>query len=203
MIALEHRNPFPLLELTISPHSGSEGKLCKEALEYLHKHASIVNHLPMSKSFIHSSRVQFVHHIDFTPRVEFACSQIRAVLNVFQNVSIAESMCSFCLKLASQHIHFLSFPQLLNLTVLSLTLRGFGHLYHKKIDQDFSNADYITGLVVSFPALEQLSIDMNNTWCIRVCNVLSLTSLELDLSDVGGLINDEPGLSAMTLYDVL
>ena len=87
--------------------------------------------------------------------------------------------------------------------VLSLTLMGFGHLYHKKIDQDFPNADHITGLIVSFSALEQLSIDTNNMWCIRVCNVLSLTSLELDLSDVGGSINDEPGLSAMTLYDAL
>jgi hypothetical protein len=135
--------------------------------------------------------------------VEFTCSQIRAVLDVFQNASIAESMRSFRLELASRHIHLLSFPQFLNLTVLSLTLTGFGHLYHKKIDQDFPNADHITGLVVSFLALEQLSINTNNTWCIRVHNVPSLTSLELDLSDVGGSINDEPGLSAMTLYDVL
>jgi len=110
MITLEHGNPFQLLELTISSHSGSEGKLCKEALEYLHKHASIVNHLPRSKSFFLSSRVQFVYHIDFTPRVEFTCSQIRAVLDVLQNASIAESMHSFCLELASWHIHLLSFP---------------------------------------------------------------------------------------------
>jgi hypothetical protein len=112
-------------------------------------------------------------------------------------------MCSFRLELASRHIHLLSFPQFPNLTVLSLTLTRFGHLYHKKIDQDFPNADHITRLVVSFLALEQLSINMNNTWCIRVHNVPSLTSLELDLSDVGGSINDEPGLSAMTLYDAL
>ena len=80
-IALEHRNPFWLLELTISPHFSTEGRSCTEALEYLHKHASIMDHLPTLWPFIVSSRVQFVHHIDFTPRVEFTCSQIRAVLN--------------------------------------------------------------------------------------------------------------------------